>query len=99
MGTRKNSPEDMKILNDRCISALVLSYKIDTEGKNRQAGVEWKTANEGLYNSSQSFISAIVQNWYLDKGREQEKNTFGCFSVILFIFLFFQFHIIYYRGH
>lgn len=71
------SPERARDLNAKCIGALAQAYARDTAGNNRQAALEWRNNNESIYDHSQLTVSGIVQNWYINVGRAQEKRVFG----------------------
>ena len=77
------TPEDGQKLQSKCIEALSKAYSSDTEGGDKNAAVVWREKNGQLYRESESFISAIVQNWYLSVGRQQEKKAAGCASVVV----------------
>lgn len=74
-------------LQAKCVRALEVAFRRDTELRKRAAAVEWREHNERLYKYSRTVLSPIVQEWYLTVGREQEKAATGCFAVILAVAL------------
>ena len=83
------SQDESKKLNDKCVRALSKSYSFaiaDNNVNKRLNARLWRDNNGYVYKHSKNVISGVIQNWYLSEGRRQEKETFGCLSVILFWF-------------
>lgn len=82
----KFDSESMRKLNDKCVRALSKSYSFAIANNNTNRDLNsryWRDNNGYVYKHSKNVISGIVQNWYLSNGRKQEKEAFGCLSVIL----------------
>ncbi len=87
-------------LNDLAVAALRSAYESDTSlrftegmsGHDRRVLINepmerWKEHNRGIYRASENVITGIVQNWYLEGGRQQERKAAksilpGCLGVL-----------------
>ena len=75
--------DQAKTLQDSCIAALTRRYQEEISVA-RERAVLWRNKNEQLYAESDQIISAVVQNWYLQEGRGQEKRAAtGCASILV----------------
>ena len=72
-------------LMPKAIGALTEAYARDTTGKNREQILAWRRQISLMYEHSQLFVTAVMQEWYLSSGRAQEKAGSGCLPSLLFV--------------
>lgn len=85
-------PEDFadraKELLPKAIGALTEAYARDTAGRNRDQMLRWRQHISAMYEHSQLFVTAVMQEWYLSCGRAQEKGVSGCLPSLIFLAVF-----------
>jgi len=88
LSNKNIEPEELRKLQNKCISALRNAYAKDTATKNREVMLWWRKNNEMIYKYSQLVLSGMVQEWYLTVGQSQEKKAAGCIALlVLFLFI------------
>lgn len=65
-------------LMPKAVGALTEAYARDTARKNREQVLAWRRQISLMYEHSQLFVTAVMQEWYLSSGRAQEKAGSGC---------------------
>jgi len=71
-----NSAETAAVLMQKAIGALTDAYARDSSGKYRNDWVlRWRENMGWVYQNSNAFVSAVMQEWYLTAGRAQEKQA------------------------